>query len=160
MNLPMDLNLLIFLISAMLALISSLLVVFHRSIVYSAFFLSMVGIANALLFSLLGFPIIALFHLIVYVGAAVTFILFSLVMMREVPTVEPGLKVAALSSLVLAALVLSRIFLSVSAQPSFYLEYRELTSILVERYWFALIVASFALVTTLIEAITLARREV
>lgn len=160
MNLPMDLNPLIFLISAMLALISSLLVVFHRSIVYSAFFLSMVGIANALLFSLLGFPIIALFHLIVYVGAAVTFILFSLVMMREVPTVEPGLKVAALSSLVLAALVLSRIFLSVSAQPSFYLEYRELTSILVERYWFALIVASFALVTTLIEAITLARREV
>ncbi|MEM2219882.1 MAG: NADH-quinone oxidoreductase subunit J [Candidatus Korarchaeum sp.] len=160
MNLPMDLNSLIFLISAMLALISSLLVVFHRSIVYSAFFLSMVGIANALLFSLLGFPIIALFHLIVYVGAAVTFILFSLVMMREVPTVEPGLKVAALSSLVLAALVLSRIFLSVSAQPSFYLEYRELTSILVERYWFALIVASFALVTTLIEAITLARREV
>ncbi|MEM3870863.1 MAG: NADH-quinone oxidoreductase subunit J, partial [Candidatus Korarchaeum sp.] len=127
---------------------------------YSAFFLSMVGIANALLFSLLGFPIIALFHLIVYVGAAVTFILFSLVMMREVPTVEPGLKVAALSSLVLAILVLSRIFLSVSAQPSFYLEYRELTSILVERYWFALIVASFALVTTLIEAITLARREV
>ncbi|MEM3371792.1 MAG: NADH-quinone oxidoreductase subunit J [Candidatus Korarchaeum sp.] len=160
MNLPMDLNPLIFLISAMLALISSLLVVFHRSIVYSAFFLSMVGIANALLFSLLGFPIIALFHLIVYVGAAVTFILFSLVMMREVPTVEPGLKVAALSSLVLAILVLSRIFLSVSAQPSFYLEYRELTSILVERYWFALIVASFALVTTLIEAITLARREV
>ncbi|MEM3869919.1 MAG: NADH-quinone oxidoreductase subunit J, partial [Candidatus Korarchaeum sp.] len=75
MNLPMDLNPLIFLISAMLALISSLLVVFHRSIVYSAFFLSMVGIANALLFSLLGFPIIALFHLIVYVGAAVTFIL-------------------------------------------------------------------------------------
>ncbi|MEM2542464.1 MAG: NADH-quinone oxidoreductase subunit J [Candidatus Korarchaeum sp.] len=160
MNLPMDLNPLIFLISAMLALISSLLVVFHRSIVYSAFFLSMVGIANALLFSLLGFPIIALFHLIVYVGAAVTFILFSLVMMREVPTVEPGLKVAALSSLVLAILVHSRIFLSVSAQPSFYLEYRELTSILVERYWFALIVASFALVTTLIEAITLARREV
>ncbi|RDD53930.1 MAG: NADH-quinone oxidoreductase subunit J [Candidatus Korarchaeota archaeon NZ13-K] len=153
-------DLLLFGISAVLILISSLLVIIHRSIVYAAFFLSIVGIANSLLFSLLGFPIIALFHLIVYVGAAVTFILFSLVMMREVPTVEPGLKLVAFSSLLLAALVLSRIFLYVSAQPSFYLDYRGLTSILVERYWFALVVASLALVTTLIEAITLARREV
>ncbi|MCS7103346.1 MAG: NADH-quinone oxidoreductase subunit J [Candidatus Korarchaeum sp.] len=160
MNLLVDIDLLLFGISATLAVISSLLVVFHRSIVYSAFFLSMLGIANALLFSILGFPIIALFHLIVYVGAAVTFILFSLVMMREVPTVEPGLKVAAFSLLILTILVLSRIFLSVNAQPSFHLDYRELTSVLVERYWFALVIASFALVTTLIEAITLARREV
>lgn len=160
MNLSASLDLLLFGISALLAVISSVLVVLHRSIVYSAFFLSVLGIANALLFSLLGFPIVALFHLIVYVGAAVTFILFSLVMMREVPTVEPGLRVAAFASLILTVLVLSRIFLSVNAQPSFYLEYRDLTSALVEKYWFALVVASFALVTTLIEAITIARREV
>lgn len=160
MNLLANLDLLLFGISASLAVLSSVLVVLHRSIVYSAFFLSILGTANALLFSLLGFPIIALFHLIVYVGAAVTFILFSLVMMREVPTVEPGLRVAAFASLILAVLVLSRVFLSINAQPSFYLEYGELTSALVERYWFALVVASFALVTTLIEAITIARREV
>lgn len=160
MSLSMDIDLLIFLASAVLALASSVLVISHRSIVYSAFFLSIVGIANALLFSLLGFPIIALFHLIVYVGAAVTFILFSLVMMREIPTVERELKVLAFSVLILAILVLSRIFLVVEDQPSFYLRYRDLISILVERYWFALIVASLALVTTLIEAITLARREV
>ncbi len=159
MSLP-DPDVLIFLASAVLALVSSALVILHRSIVYSAFFLSIVGIANAILFSLLGFPIIALFHLIVYVGAAVTFILFSLVMMREVPTVEPGLKVVTFSAFILTVLVLSRIFLSVGAQPSFYLEYKGLTSILIEKYWFALIVASLALATTLIEAITLARREV
>lgn len=155
-----DLDLVIFASSAFLALISSVLVVFHRSIVYSAFFLSIVGIANAMLFSLLGFPIIALFHLVVYVGAAVTFILFSLVIMREVPTIEPGVKVLALSSVVLAVIVLLRIFFAVGGQPSFFLEYRQLTSILLEKYWFALIVATLALVTTLIEAITLARREV
>lgn len=160
MSPPVDLDLIIFGASALLAVISSILVVFHRSIVYSAFFLSIVGIANAILFSLLGFPIIALFHLVVYVGAAVTFILFSLVMMREVPSVEPGVKVLALSTVVLAVIVFLRIFSAMGGQPSFLLEYRQLTSILIERYWFALLIAAFALVTTLIEAITIARKEV
>ncbi|MCC6029094.1 MAG: NADH-quinone oxidoreductase subunit J [Candidatus Korarchaeum sp.] len=160
MNLQIDPNFMIFLLSSALALISSALIVFHRSIVYSAFFLSMLGIANSILFTLLGFPIIALFHLVVYVGAAVTFILFSLVMMREAPTVEPGIRALAVASIVLMILVLSSILMVPIGRPSFYLEFRGLTSLLIERYWLALLIATLALVTTLIEAITLARREV
>ncbi len=149
-----------FLLSSILSVVAALFVVYHRSIVYSAFFLSMLGVGNAILFTLLGFPIIALFHLSVYVGAAVTFILFSVVMLKEAPSVEPPTKALAVISVVVLAIILIKAFSSFSAEPTFFLSYRELTSLLVTKYWFALIVAAIALVTTLIEAITLARREV
>ncbi len=149
-----------FLLSSILSIVAALLVVYHRSIVYSAFFLSMLGVGNAILFTLLGFPIIALFHLSVYVGAAVTFILFSVVMLKEAPSVEPPTKILAVISVVVLAIILIKAFSSFSVEPTFFLSYRELTSLLVTKYWFALIVAAIALVTTLIEAITLARREV
>ena len=38
--------------------------------------------------------------------------------------------------------------------------YRELANTLVTRFWFPLIIAALALTVTLIEAITLARKEV
>ncbi|MCD6244189.1 MAG: hypothetical protein DRN78_03230 [Thermoproteota archaeon] len=149
-----------FSLSSLLMLISAILIVWHRSIVYSAFFLSMLGVGNAVLFAMLGFPIIALFHLAVYVGAAVTFILFSVVMLREAPTVEVPTKLLAILSSVLLAVIMINIFSVFNVQPAYTLNYRDLTSLLVDKYWFALIVAALALVTTLIEAITLARKEV
>ncbi|MGY0288387.1 MAG: NADH-quinone oxidoreductase subunit J family protein [Candidatus Methanodesulfokora washburnensis] len=160
MSLLIDPNLLLFILSSFLAVIAAVMVVWHRSIVYSAFFLSILGIANAILFAILGFPIISLFHLAVYVGAAVTFILFSLVMMREAPSVEPETKITAVISVIMLIILFSELFIGARGETSFYLNYRDLTSILLERYWFSLLVAALALVTTLIEAITLARREV
>ncbi len=149
-----------FLLSSALSIIAALFVVYHKSIVYSAFFLSMLGVGNAILFTLLGFPIIALFHLSVYVGAAVTFILFSVVMLKEAPSIEPSIKALAVLSVVILAIILIKAFSPFSIEPSFFLNYRDLTSLLVTKYWFALIIAAIALVTTLIEAITIARREV
>ena len=149
----------IFLLSSLLTVAAAALVVWHRSIVYSAFFLSMVGVGNSILFTLLGFPVIALFHLAVYVGAAVTFILFSVIMFKEAPVVEPPFRALSLVAALSIALILINIFSVVRAEPSFFLKLRDLTSLLVGKYWFALIVAAITLVTTLIEAITLARRE-
>ncbi len=160
MNLWTDPIAITFLLSSALSIIAALFVVLHKSIVYSAFFLSMLGVGNAILFTLLGFPIIALFHLSVYVGAAVTFILFSVVMLREAPSVEPPIKALAVLSVIVLAIILIKAFSPFSAEPSFFLNYRDLTSLLVTKYWFALIVAAIALVTTLIEAVTIARREV
>lgn len=150
----------VFILSSLMSIIAAALIVQHKSLIYSAFFLSVLGIGNAVLFVLLGFPIIALFHLSVYVGAAVTFILFSVVMLKEAPVVEPPTKALAVIAAGLLALVAIRLFSIFSAEPSFLLNYRDLTALLVTKYWFALIVAALALVTTLIEAITLARREV
>ncbi|MGC8931718.1 MAG: NADH-quinone oxidoreductase subunit J family protein [Candidatus Methanodesulfokora sp.] len=160
MSLLTDPNSFLFISSSLLAVIAAVMVVWHKSIVYSAFFLSILGIANAILFAILGFPIISLFHLAVYVGAAVTFILFSLVMMREAPSVEPGTKIIAIISIIMLIILFSELLVGARGETSFYLNYRDLTSILLEKYWFSLLIAALALVTTLIEAITLARREV
>ena len=150
----------VFILSSLMSVVAAALVVWHKSIVYSAFFLSILGVGNAILFVMLGFPIIALFHLAVYVGAAVTFILFSVVMLKEAPVVELPTKTLAVIAAVVLALLLIKVFSVFTAEPSFFLNYRDLTTLLVTKYWFALIIAAIALVTTLIEAITLARREV
>ncbi len=150
----------IFLLSSTLSIIAAIFIVYHKSIVYSAFFLSMLGVGNAILFALLGFPIISLFHLSVYVGAAVTFILFSVAMLKEAPSVEPPIKALAVLSVIILTIILIKVLSPFSAEPSFFLNYRELTSLLVTKYWFALIVAAMALMTALIGAITIARREV
>ncbi len=150
-----------FIAATFLTLVSAVAVIWHKSIVYAAFFLSMLGVGNAILMTLLGYPVIALFHLVVYVGAAVTFILFSVVMLREAPMVELKERYLALIALALLSILLLYVFSGyVGMTSSYYVSYKEITALLVEKYWFALIIAAIALVTTLIEAITLARKEV
>jgi len=162
LDLAIDPSFIAFLAIAVMAILSSLLVVEHKSLVYSAFFLGVLGMANAALFALLGFTFIALFHVAVYIGAAVTFILFSITMFEEAPSIERPFRVVAGFTVLLTFLFLAVIFgiyLGKPLQPS-YVDYRELARLLTQNYWFALIVAALTLVTTLIEAITLARREV
>lgn len=156
-----DPSILAFLALAITAILSSLLVVLHKSLVYSAFFLGVLGMVNAALFALLGFTFIALFHVAVYIGAAVTFILFSVTMFEEAPSVERPIRIVAAFTVLAVFLLLATIFglyLGKSFQPA-YVSYRDLAESLTQKYWFALIVAALTLVTTLIEAITLARRE-
>jgi NADH-quinone oxidoreductase subunit J len=156
-----DPSILAFLALAVTAILSSLLVVSHKSLVYSAFFLGVLGMANAALFALLGFTFIALFHVAVYIGAAVTFVLFSVTMFEEAPSVERPIRIVAAFTVLAVFLLLATIFglyLGKSFQPA-YVNYRDLAALLTQKYWFALIVAALTLVTTLIEAITLARRE-
>lgn len=146
---------------ALASVIFAFLVVEQKSLVYSALCLGLLGIVNAGLFALLGYLIIALFHLIVYVGAAVTFILFSVTMFKEVPDVETRMKALTLLMIPLVAIALFYIFRpysNVAFAPK-YFAYGEISSLFVKKYWFPLIVTALTLVTTLIEAITLARRE-
>ena len=153
-----------FVILAAVALISSLMIVEHKSLVYAAIFLAILGITNAALFSLLGFTFIALFHLAVYVGAAVVFILFSITMLKETPMMSLPTRVLAfiVTALVVlvafAAVLTTGIYLGTPA-PTLVAGYRELANVLVGRFWFPLLVAALALIVTLIEAITIARRE-
>ncbi len=162
MSLLINLTTLTFLLTAALALISAALVVGHRSLVYAAFFLDILGTANAILFALLGFPLVAVFQLTVYVGSAVTFILFSVVMLKEVPGLTVPIREFAIVTIVLTVLALAGIFYSATAiQPVVEtVELSELASLVVHKYWFALLLSILSMATTLIEAITLARREV
>lgn len=155
-------DIIVFAILGTLAIAFSLLVVEHRSLVYGAISLGFLGIVNAALFALIGFTFIALFHLAVYVGAGVIFILFSVTMFRRAPTVEIRVKRIALVIVTLIAISLAAIFwsysnISVVAQS---ISYRELSKVFTRDYWFPFLVTAIALVTTLIEGITLARKEV
>lgn len=155
-------DIIVFAILGTLAIAFSLLVVEHRSLVYGAISLGFLGIVNAALFALIGFTFIALFHLAVYVGAGVIFILFSVTMFRMVPTVEIRVKRIALVIVTLIAISLAAIFWSysnISVVAPIDFSYRELSEVFTRDYWFPFLVTAIALVTTLIEGITLARRE-
>ena len=151
----------VFFVLAALSIVSAILVVEHKSLIYSALFLGTLGMANAALFVMLGFSFIALFFVTVYIGAAVTFILFSVTMFQEAPKVERPIRIIAFVSVVLTGILLVLVFafcFSDGIQPV-YVSYRDLASLLTEKYGFALIIAALTLITTLIEGITIARRE-
>ncbi len=151
----------VFLVLAALSIVSAILVVEHKSLIYAALFLGILGMANAALFVMLGFNFIALFFVSVYVGAAVTFILFSVTMFQEAPKVERPVRIIAFVSVVLTGILLVLVFFfhfTDGIQPT-YVSYRDLARLLTEKYGFALIIAALTLVTTLIEGITIARRE-
>jgi NADH-quinone oxidoreductase subunit J len=159
--LTFDSGTVLFFFLAAVAVASAILVVEHKSLIYSALFLAILGIANAALFVLLGFGFIALFFTSVYIGAAVTFILFSVTMFEEAPKVETPVRIIALISVILVAVLLALGFglhFTSGVQPS-YIGFRDLAALLTEKYGFALVIAALTLITTLIEAITIARRE-
>ncbi|MDK2463716.1 MAG: NADH-quinone oxidoreductase subunit J, partial [Candidatus Korarchaeota archaeon] len=158
MSLPIDLTSLAFLVTSALAVASAILVVSHKSLVYAAFFLDVLGTANAVFFALLGYPLVAVFQLTVYVGSAVTFILFSVVMLKEVPKTTVPIKEFAVFTValtVVALLVAFQQFSGIFPQTQA-IDMRELTRLVVDKYWFALLLSILSMATTLIEAITLA----
>lgn len=156
-----DSGTLTFLVLAAVSVIAAFFVVEHKSIVYSAFFLGILGMANAALFTLIGYNFIALFFVSVYLGAAVSFIVFSASMFEEAPPVERSVRIITIISVIVAAVILTWIFsqyFTGGIQPS-YVSYRDLAILLTDKYGFALIIATLTLITTLIEAITIARNE-
>ena len=159
---PENIDLIVFVVATLAVLISSYMVIKHKSLIYAAFFLSVLGMSNAMFFALLGYPFIALFHVAVYVGAAVTFIMFSITMFSEVGPVEIRAGYLALISSALLALALAVIFYTSWNTPLKIVpvSYVEMAGYFLRSYWFPILIATLALVTTLIEAITLARREV
>jgi NADH-quinone oxidoreductase subunit J len=159
--LPFDYSIILFAALAVVSVVSAILVVEHKSLVYAALFLGILGMANATLFTLLGFNFLALFFVSVYIGAAVTFIIFSVSMFEEAPSVERPVRIVAMLSVGVAAVILVGVFATyfTGGIQTSYISYRELASLLTEKYGFALLIAALTLVTTLIEAITVARKE-
>ncbi len=161
-NLLIPIEDVIFLFSAALLLISAVLVIELRSHVYAAFFLEMVGLTNAILFALQGLALIAIFQLLVYVGATVTFILFSVLMFREARPVKPRLKLldlligAGIAGLLAAGAFSIHKVSPAAGEPSLD---AVLPEVIVSEYGLALFLVFFTLLTTLIEALVLARRE-
>jgi len=152
----------VFAVLALLAMAFSLLVVEHRSLVYSAFFLALLGLVNASFIATLGFTVIALFHVAVYVGASVLFMIFSVTMFRGGPVVERRTMVLALAVIPMFSLALSAVFLTFQGTPvpGVEVSYMALSKLIVEKYWLPLLIFVVAMATTMMQAIVLTRKEV
>ena len=95
---------------AIALIVFAVLVVGQKSLIYSAMSLGLLGMANAGLFAFLGYTLIAVFHLVVYIGAAVIFIMFSVTMFREVPDIEVSSKILKAITVPLIAIILIYIY--------------------------------------------------
>jgi len=96
--------------SSAAAIAFSWLTVTHRSLIYSALFLSLLGLANAAIFFILGFILVAFMQIIIYVGAAVLFIIMSVSMMKEPPRMYMGARYVAFGAAAALALGLLLVF--------------------------------------------------
>lgn len=153
-----------FISASILAISSAVMVVKTRSLIYSALFLGMLGVSMAIFFALMGYQIVSLFQIIVYVGATVTFIIFSIVMLRETYVVEVSSKILSISTATLILLMFTAIIFyttgGVYSSTPINVPYDKVTELLMENYTLPLIIVVFALITTLIEGIIIARKEV
>jgi len=140
------------------AVLFALIAVKTKDSVYAAISLGFVGSSVAGMIALIGFGYLAVFHLIIYVGAAVTFMTFSVLMLKEKPGTIRGIwPLALLNSVLLGVvvfLVTSRIPLS---SPKALPGIVEVAETLLVKYWFPMLLTILSLATVIIEGIVIAR---
>lgn len=145
---------------AALTLTFGVIAVKARDSVYAALSLAFVGSSVAGLIALLGFGYLAAFHLMIYVGAAVIFITFTVLMLREPPAEFKEMKIPALLNALLLGLAF---YLAVSPlkpeEAKIYESLSEAASLIFGKYWFAFLILVYSLATVVIEAIAVARGE-
>ncbi|NPA04714.1 MAG: NADH-quinone oxidoreductase subunit J [Crenarchaeota archaeon] len=145
----------------LIAVVSAAGIIAARRTFYSVFWLAGVGLAVAGFMALLGFTYLAAFHLIVYVGAAASFIAFTLLMLGE--EAEAGEEAHDPRKLGLAVLLAAILWFPVAhvvlRHPPLpgSVEWRSVASMLTERLWLPLLITVVGLSAALVEAITLTR---
>ncbi len=101
---PMEYIDLLFIFLGFLTVLSGLMIILARNLVYSAVYLSILGVLVATLISLLGLPTLGVIHILVYVGAGVLFIVMTTLLLREeFPREVRGLRIPALLVAILSA---------------------------------------------------------
>ena len=142
-------------------MVGALGVIAARRTIYAAFWLAVVGVATAAFMALLGFTYIAVFHLLIYVGASVSFLAFTVLMVEPEQEPPPAHSLgrallAAAIGLVLSA-PLALIVPSVVTRVAVSLS--EFVDMLATRFDYPVIVTLIALAAVLIEAVAVARRS-
>ncbi|QKQ99497.1 NADH-quinone oxidoreductase subunit J [Metallosphaera tengchongensis] len=161
-----DLQTGIFFLFSVTSLATALFIVNSKNVFYSAIALAFLGISVAILIADLDpavYSIYSAFHLLLYVGATVVFLSISLVMFKGLEVKEirtPWAPALALLAAIgfFAVLVLSTSSVTPQAQfPSISLS--SLGERIIADYWFPAVILVIALLTTMIEALSLARRD-
>jgi len=152
---------------AAFAIASAITIVKQKVVLYSAVALAFLGFSTAALIALLSpsaYGIYSVFHVLLYVGATVTFIALTIVLFRGIDVkpspsagVALGVVIAVLVAVVTAILIYPSVQASSTVPPA--LSLTELANQLLEAYWFPIVVLIVGLITTVIEALALARRR-
>ena len=135
-----------------------------KSIVYSIYLLAFLGLTTAGYIALLGFQFIGAIHIIIYVGAAVLFFIVSISMIGDVKTKlynQKELTVMATLLFLLSYYSFKIIVDSLVYSPSTTIvEGKMISNYLLTNYSPQLLIAVFAMATTIIESLILAKKEV
>jgi NADH:ubiquinone oxidoreductase subunit 6 (subunit J) len=153
-----------------LVIVSAILALEARELIYGAVGLafSLIGVAG--LFILLGAEYVAMFQVSVYVGAVVVLILFTIMLVRResgriVEEEEPGrlgragVLVAGLVALVVAGAVILLVPISPGAPEFHPVPLQELGRYLASSYAIALVILGLLIGATVVGALTLVRVE-
>ncbi|AEM39731.1 NADH-ubiquinone/plastoquinone oxidoreductase chain 6 [Pyrolobus fumarii 1A] len=135
--------------------------VVSRRTIYAAFYLSVVGVGIATFMTILGYTYLGLFHLLIYVGAAVSFLAFT-VLMVEVEQEPPPRHspLLALLAVTIAAVLVYPLFLVTPPHVErMGIDLGVFVNELSERFEYPVVITLIALAAVLIEAIAVARRS-
>lgn len=164
----MSLYAIIFYILAFITLVSTIMAITRRNVVHAIIYLVIAFFGTALLFYLMGAPLLAVLEVIIYAGAIMVLFLF-IVMMLEIPLAEKNLPAYLLQWL--PALAMGGICLGVAfwliiwqSGSGILLELTMASPLafgrfLFQKYWFGVEIASYLLFVALVGALYLGRRE-
>lgn len=148
-------------ILGILMILSAYFTVRLNDLVYASVSLAMLGLFNAGIIALLGYTLVSVFLVIVYVGAAVMFIIMSVSMLgggsREKRDEVKGFFAGATVGTSLLLLLVGTGMYKGFTRPTG-ISVTNVSEILASNYGIVLVVIFVALAATLVEAISIARR--
>ncbi|MFC1754502.1 NADH-quinone oxidoreductase subunit J [Thermoproteota archaeon] len=155
-----------FIILSVMAVSSAILALESKEIVYGAISLMIMLMSMAGFFILLDAPFVAMFQIIVYVGAVAVLILFTVMLVKRekwIKTEVSGLRVAGILSGLILAFSFGLLLLQ-SNLGSIYASEKDSSFVdigiqMISEYWLVLEVLALLLSASLIGALTLAKLE-
>ncbi len=155
-----------FIVLTVMVVSAAIMALESKEIVYGAISLMIMLMAMAGFFILLEAPFVAMFQIIVYVGAVAVLILFTVMLVRRDKWLKPPVRgltgVGIITGLTLAlafGLLLVNSTLGSVVVSSKSVSFMQIGVELISEYWVALEVLALLLAASLIGALTLAKKE-
>ena len=166
MSLTSDIQYGLFVFFSAISIASAIFIVRQKNIFYSSIGLAFLGISVAVLIALINpsaYAFYSAFHFLLYVGSAVVFLSISLLIFKTLTVKEINVPWAGVTAVVTGAMLFLIIVVTfnnitpVSTNVTFSLQ--TFANTFLEKYWFPTLIIIIALLTTMIEALSLARGE-
>lgn len=158
----------IFYVLAIIILVATALAITRRQPVHAVVYLVIAFLGTALLFSLLGAPLLAAFEAIIYAGAIMVLFVFIIMMLKVEPSDNAwrsvplkwsyGIGLGAVSCALAVVLIISGLTTHIALETAAATP-QEFGRFLFQRYWFSVEIASLLLLVALVGALYLGRRE-